>query len=133
MNLLLDTHAFIWWDDDYARLPDSLLVKLRDPQHIVYLSLASIWEMQIKIQLGKIEFTIPLSQKIRDNQLRNKLQLLPIAEAHLYALGDLPHHHRDPFDRVLIAQSRTESLTLVTNDSNIRRYDVTTLWDEHQS
>lgn len=130
MNLLLDTHVFIWWDDEYVRLPESLRVTLRDPQHTMYLSLVSIWEMQIKLQLGKLKFTLPLQQKIRDNQTRNGLQLLPISERHLYALEELPHHHRDPFDRLLIAQARSQNFTLVTHDPNIRRYDVKTLWNE---
>lgn len=129
MNLLLDTHIFIWWDDDYTRLPPALLTALNDPANSIYLSLVSIWEMQIKIQLGKLRFSIPLAQKVRDQRIRNGTQLLPIAEAHIYGLDALPHHHRDPFDRLLIAQANAEKMVLATHDSQFNLYSVTTFWD----
>ena len=130
MNLLLDTHAFIWWDDDYNRLPLSVIAALHHSDNVIYLSLVSIWEMQIKLQLGKLKFEIPLSQKVQEQQATNKIQLLPITDTHIYGLDALPHHHRDPFDRLLIAQARTGSLQLVTHDANIGKYDVQILWNE---
>jgi len=130
MNLLLDTHAFIWWDDDYGRLPVHLLSLLQNPEHTIYLSVVSIWEMQIKIQLGKLKFDLPLPQKIREHQKRNNMQLLTITTDQIFALDNLPNHHRDPFDRLLIAQAQTENLTLVTRDSRIHQYDVKVIWDK---
>lgn len=130
MKLLLDTHAFIWWDDEFDHLPETLLDALRNPENTVYLSLVSIWEMQIKTQLGKLDFSIPLPQKVREQQEKNHIQLLSITEEHIYALQQLPHHHRDPFDRLLVAQAKMNDLVLVTHDTNIHKYDVTILWDK---
>lgn len=129
MKLLLDTHAFIWWDDDYKRLPEPLLAALRDSKNVVYLSLASIWEMQIKVQLGKLKFDIPLPEKIANQQEKNNIQLLPITKAHIFELSALSHHHRDPFDRLLIAQAHTEKLYFVSHDSKIAQYNVDIFWD----
>lgn len=72
MKILLDTHTFIWWDDDHSKLSSSVLAALRDPQNDVYLSLVSIWEMQIKSQLGKLKFSVPLQKKVREQQATNK-------------------------------------------------------------
>jgi PIN domain nuclease of toxin-antitoxin system len=129
MNLLIDTHVFIWWDDDYEQLPEPLQDELANPQNTIYLSLASVWEMQIKTQLGKLKFSVPLPQKVQDQQSKNRIELLPITKAHIYAVDELPFHHRDPFDRLLIAQARTDNLILVTHDTNIQQYSVITLWD----
>jgi len=129
MKLLLDTHAFIWWDDNYSKLPEPLLKALRNPSNPVFLSLVSIWEMQIKTQLAKLKFSIPLPQKVENQQAKNKVQLLSITKSHIYALDMLPHHHRDPFDRLLIAQAQSDDLILVTHDIQIHQYDVTIFWE----
>lgn len=130
MRLLLDTHVFIWWDDDYKRLPENVLAALLSADNTLYLSLASIWEMQIKIQLGKLRFDLPLAEKVRDQQQKNALQLLSITADHIYALEALPYHHRDPFDRLLIAQASQDGLQLITHDANIKKYSIKTFWDE---
>ena len=104
MNLLLDTHAFIWWIHDSQRLPESALAAIRGTHNSVLLSLASIWEMQIKYQLVKLQLNVPLQQIVEEQQARNGLQLLSITPQHIYTLGELPQHHRDPFDRLLIAR-----------------------------
>lgn len=128
MKLLLDTHTFIWWDDDYKQLSDKVQSALINSENEVYLSLVSIWEMQIKIQLGKLEFNSSLKTKISDQVNNNSLQILPILDRHIYELNSLPHHHRDPFDRLLIAQVRIEGMTFLTRDISIQNYDVTTMW-----
>lgn len=99
-----------------------------DPQNSVFLSLASVWELQIKNQLGKLVLRAPLPQVLEDERSKNALQLLPIETADILALQDLPHHHRDPFDRLLIAQARRGDFHLVTSDPDIARYEVPTLW-----
>jgi PIN domain nuclease of toxin-antitoxin system len=130
MKLLLDTHAFLWWDDDYKKLPDKVFKAISDPSNQVYLSLASIWEMQIKFQLGKLKFDIPLATKLQDHSSKNGLKFLAISKKHIFALSDLPMHHRDPFDRLLIAQARTNNLLFVTHDADNQKYDVSILWDK---
>lgn len=128
MNLLLDTHIFIWWDDDVKKLSPSVMSALTDPKNIIYLSTVSIWEMQIKTQLGKLKFSLPLKEKVSEQMSKNNLNLLNIYDHHIYELEKLPHHHRDPFDRLLIAQARIEKMTLITHDANIQKYSVKTLW-----
>lgn len=124
MNLLLDTHIFVWWEVALKNLSKQRIQMLKDPQNILYLSLASIWEMQIKIQNKKFSFPKPLADIIEGQQIINNLQILPISAEHIYTLDNLPFHHKDPFDRLLIAQTITENLTLVTDDSHFPAYQV---------
>ncbi|MFN3761830.1 MAG: type II toxin-antitoxin system VapC family toxin [Anaerolineae bacterium] len=128
MKLLLDTHAFIWWDSDPARLPPQVLALCRDRQNVLLLSVVSVWEMQIKIQLGKLRLTLPLAEIIEAQRQMNNVEILPIALEHVLALENLPAHHKDPFDRLLIAQAIVEEATLVSADPNIARYDVPVVW-----
>ena len=129
MKLLLDTHVFIWWDQEPARLPARVESLCTDPENTLLLSIASVWEMQIKLMLDKLRLRGPLSQVIEQQRDNNDLQILPIELRHVWALANLPHHHGDPFDRLLIAQSLVEDLTLVTADQRLRAYPLTTLWD----
>jgi PIN domain nuclease of toxin-antitoxin system len=85
--------------------------------------------MQIKVQLGKLKFDIALPDKVSNQQEKNDIQILPIVQSHIYAINELPHHHRDPFDRVLIAQATSENLYLVSHDAKIAQYDVQIFWD----
>lgn len=94
-----------------------------DPANTLLLSVASVWELQIKLQLGKLQLLRPLPTLIARQEANNSL-LLPIALRHIFALAELPYHHRDPFDRLLIAQARAEHATLVSVDENFARYDV---------
>jgi len=128
LNLLLDTHVFIWWESEPEKLSPTSLEALQDGSNTIQLSLVSIWEMQIKAQLGKIAFDEPLEDKVARQRLDNHMQLLSLREAHIYALSNLAGHHRDPFDRLLIAQANVESMTLVTTDKHISHYSVPTLW-----
>ena len=124
MKLLLDTHIFIWWADQPERLSQAALSALEDEANELLLSVASVWEMQIKIQLGKLKLSLPLKDLIKNQQETNNLTVSPVALTHVLALDALPFHHKDPFDRLLIAQSIEEDLTLVTADSQFSAYSV---------
>ena len=128
MRLLLDTHTFLWWDTAPEKLSKTALALCRDPSNILLLSVASIWEMQIKFQLGKLSLALPLRQIVMDHQQSNRIEILPIAVEHILALQDLPSHHRDPFDRLLAAQAIVENAVFVSSDPVFRRYPVTVRW-----
>jgi len=126
---LLDTHTFLWWTGEPARLPTAVLGILRSPDSSLLLSTASAWELQIKVGLGKLQLDVALEEIIDREIAENGLALLPIELAHIIALGALPPLHRDPFDRMLIAQARAEDLVLVSGDGLVRAYpDVAVLW-----
>lgn len=122
MKLLLDTHIFLWLNQAPERIPAHFLKLCEDTQNHLFLSPASAWEIQIKHQLGKLALDAPLSVMIERQSLENGLNILPILLPHIYALSDLENHHNDPFDRLLIAQAKSESMMLLTMDSKIRVY-----------
>lgn len=124
MKLLLDTHIFIWWADQPERLSPAALSALQDETNEIVLSVASVWEMQIKMQLGKLKLSLPLKEIIQNQQETNDLTISPVALPHVLALDALPFHHKDPFDRLLIAQSIAEGFTIVTADSQFSAYSV---------
>ena len=124
MKLLLDTHIFIWWADQPEKLSPAVLSALKDEANELLLSVASVWEMQIKIQLGKLKLSLPLKELVKTQQETNELTVSPVALTHVLALDVLPFHHKDPFDRLLIAQSTAEGLTIVTADSKFSAYSV---------
>jgi PIN domain nuclease of toxin-antitoxin system len=128
MRLLLDTHAFIWLDIAKSNLSPAVQQAIQNPQNVIFLSLTSVWEMQIKIQLGKLHLNASLPATIASQQQANAIQLLPIQLDHILELDNLPYHHHDPFDRLLIAQAQAENLILVTNDSKIQSYAISKLW-----
>ena len=124
MNLLLDTHIFLWLNEQPEKLSVNILQHCEDSNNSLYLSYVSPWEIQIKSQLGKLALDEPLQTMIQTQQQENNLQLLPIRLTHIYALADLPHYHRDPFDRLLIAQANIEDMSFVSVDGNIADYPV---------
>ena len=124
MRLLLDTHVFIWWADNPEKLSPAALAALENEANELILSVGSVWEMQIKIQLGKLKLSLPLRELVKNQQETNNLTVSPVALTHVLALEALPFHHKDPFDRLLIAQSIEEDLTLVTADSQFSAYSV---------
>ncbi len=128
MKLLLDTNVFIWLNDAPDRVREAVLTTIANPDNDLFLSLTSIWEMQIKIQLGKLELSDDLPDILRTQQVDNNLQILTINIEHIWSLENLPYHHRDPFDRLLIAQAQTEGMTLVSTDKVFDLYDVDLLW-----
>lgn len=128
MNLLLDTHSFLWWDGEPARMPARVLEMCQDRANRVLLSVASVWEMEIKLQLGKLKLRLPLATIIESQRELNGIEVLPVALSHVLELENLPAHHKDPFDRLLIAQARIEGAAVVTGDAAISKYPVEVLW-----
>jgi len=124
MKLLLDTHIFLWLNFKPEKLSDNIRNVCSDSANQLYLSMVSPWEIQIKQQLGKLKFQSPLSKLINVQIEQNDLNLLSIQLKHICALGDLPHIHKDPFDRLLIAQSHVESMRLVSTDKKFQQYSV---------
>src|SRR5213080_3737488 len=108
MKGILDTHTFIWWDSDPAKLSAAASSFLRDPTNFIYLSVVSVWEILIKVQLGKLALRTPLPAIVMQ-QLSNGLLILPVRLDHVLAVEALPPIHKDPFDRLLIAQDSTEN------------------------
>jgi PIN domain nuclease of toxin-antitoxin system len=128
MKLLLDTHTFIWWDSQSSQIPAVTLDWLKSPDTELLLSLVSVWEIQIKSHLGKLELKEPLLDIVQRQESQNGIVILPITLAHIIELDQLPWHHKDPFDRLLIAQGRVEAATVVSKDPAFAQYDCQTLW-----
>ena len=124
MRLLLDTQIFIWWDSESEKLPASLLQMCEDEAHTLVLSAASVWEMQIKAQLGKLDLNRPLTEIVREQQTENQIEILPVDVTHVFGLQHLPFHHKDPFDRLLIAQAIVEDVPLLSVDSVFVQYPI---------
>lgn len=122
MRLLLDTHVFIWFNSCANKLSTSAYDQIMKEGNELYLSMASLWEIQIKHQLGKLALDRPLEKMIAHHQTENQLQVLPIEARHVYGLAQLPSHHRDPFDRLLISQAKVDGYQLVTKDQYIHTY-----------
>jgi PIN domain nuclease of toxin-antitoxin system len=99
MKVLLDTHAFIWWDSDATKLSPQARAACQDRANLVLLSVASVWEMQIKLQLGKLHLRLPLADVVTEQQQINDIQVLPVALEHVLALQDLPVHHASRMGR----------------------------------
>jgi PIN domain nuclease of toxin-antitoxin system len=128
MNLLLDTQAFLWWADTPRRLSQTALAALRDPADQLILSVVSAWEVQIKLHTGKLNITSSLDHLIETQQKTNGLRVLPVYLEHVGHLAHLPAIHKDPFDRLLIAQALAEELILVSSDALLSQYPVRFLW-----
>lgn len=124
MKLLLDTHAFIWWDSDPVRLTPNVLKMCQDPENLLLLSVASVWEMQIKQQVGKLRLNLSLSELIKGQQQTNNIKVLSVWIEHVLELDNLPLYHKDPFDRLLIAQAHTENAVLLSKDSIFSKYPI---------
>lgn len=128
MRLLLDTHTFIWLDNAPTRLSQQVRNAIEEFDNILLLSMVSVWEIQIKVQLGRLDIPNGVANLIQRQRESNGIELLPITIPHVLALSELPFHHGDPFDRLLISQARVEDLIMVTKDDNISKYPVDLLW-----
>ncbi|XWK87890.1 MAG: type II toxin-antitoxin system VapC family toxin [Phormidium sp.] len=128
MKSLFDTHTFIWWDSQPNNLSQTALALLQDRSNILLLSVISIWEMQIKLQLGKITLNRPLLEIIENQQQTNQIEVLSVNLAHVLELDKLPLIHKDPFDRLLIAQANVENAALVSCDPIVAQYPVNVIW-----
>lgn len=127
MKLLLDTHIFIWLDSEPNKLSPHIRALCTNSTNLLLLSVVSIWEMQIKAQLGKLNLALPLQQIVMEQQMTNGIQVIPIELAHVLALDGLPTPHKDPFDRLLIAQAIVEGATILTADRIFASYPVPVL------
>ena len=121
MKLRLDTHALLWWLSDDAKLGQAVRELITDPANDVLVSVASLWEVQVKVRVGKLTADLPEILAEMQNQA---FDLLQIAPAHLLGLGLLPRHHGDPWDHLLIAQARAEDAIFVTEDRHTPSYPV---------
>ena len=128
MKLLLDTHTFLWLVEGSSKLSTSAKTALGDPANALYLSVASVWELAIKTSNKKLSLADPLDVFVRKWTVTYQLASLAIGRAHALAVAALPDHHRDPFDRILIAQASVESMTLVSADTKFVPYSVPILW-----
>ena len=120
MNLLLDTHVLLWWLDADPSLSEKAKTTIADGKNLALISAAVIWEIRIKQALGKLE----IPSDFRHVLDRQPFEMLAITAEHAHAVGELPAHHRDPFDRMLIAQAQVERLTIVTRDTIMKQYRI---------
>jgi PIN domain nuclease of toxin-antitoxin system len=128
MRLLLDTHTFLWLDGSPEHLSPAALAACEEPTNELYLSVVSAWEIQIKHQINRLQLDVPLEEMIQGQQTANDLKILSVELRHVYILRQLPLHHHDPFDRLLIAQAKAEQLRLVSADSQFAPYLIDVLW-----
>ena len=128
MRLLLDTHAFLWWIFDDPRLSSTARALIADPSAEILFSVVSAWEIAIKARTGRLDLPPGLPAFIHDQIRRNRFTVLPIGLRHALQVHALPDHHRDPFDRLLVAQSQVEEAPLLSTDTQIAAYDVTLRW-----
>ncbi|HEY1272780.1 MAG TPA: type II toxin-antitoxin system VapC family toxin [Terriglobales bacterium] len=128
MNYLLDTNVFLWAESHAARLNSQAREILSDGHQAVYLSPASSWEISIKVELGKLRLPEPPRRFVLRRMARGRWRSLPITHEHALQAGALPLHHRDPFDRMLIAQARSEGMVVMTADRQLEKYPVEILW-----
>ena len=126
MSVLLDTQAFLWWVSDDDRLTRPARKTIASAR--CFLSSASCWEMAIKASLGKLDVPRPLSRFLQEQLEVNGFALLPISLEHVSAVADLPFHHRDPFDRLIVAQAIEEEFAVVSSDSIFKTYGVKRIW-----
>ena len=128
MRLLLDTHAFLWWVDDAPALSRKARTAIADPGNDCLLSLASCWEMAIKLSLGKLRLPGAIERFVPEQLAANAIRQLTIDFRHAARVAALPFHHRDPFDRLLAAQALEERCPIVSADPIFRRYGVKRIW-----
>jgi PIN domain nuclease of toxin-antitoxin system len=128
MKLLLDTHVFLWWITDDPRLSPLARDVMGDGQNILFLSAASGWEIAIKARLGKLSLPAPVVTFVPAQMAKNGIEGLPVLLSHALHESTLPNHHRDPFDRMIVAQSQMERLPVLTGDPLIAQYSVERIW-----
>jgi PIN domain nuclease of toxin-antitoxin system len=128
MKYLIDTHIFLWFIQDSPSLPTNIKSLMEDGNNQLLLSMASIWEIAIKYSLGKLQLNGAFEEFIEEQLSLNEIALLPIQIKHLKKLINLPFHHKDPFDRLIIAQAITEKETVISVDQYFRQYPVSTIY-----
>ena len=127
MNPLLDTHTFLWFSEDNPRLSPKAKSTIEDTANNCFVSIASIWEMAIKISIGKLSLKIDFDE-LADELKKRNFDILPISLEHTFLVARLEFHHRDPFDRLLIAQTVAEEFSLVSNEETFDIYGIIRIW-----
>ncbi|MEM7357043.1 MAG: type II toxin-antitoxin system VapC family toxin [Acidobacteriota bacterium] len=128
MRLLLDSHTFLWFIGADPKLSDFARESILAHDNERLLSLASLWEITIKASLGKLKLHLPLTRLVEEHVEGNAIALLQIEPRHLDVLSSLPFHHRDPFDRLIVAQGLADGLPVVSKDKTLSRYGIERLW-----
>lgn len=127
MNFLLDTHTLIWFITDDDELPINIKEKIENSSNLCFVSIASMWELGIKYSLGKLKLKVDL-KKIFELIDQSGLVILPIMLKHILTNVSLDFYHRDPFDRIIIAQAKSDDLTLLSKDQEFKHYDIDLFW-----
>ena len=128
MRALLDTHTFLWWIDDSDELSHDARQIIENSENTILVSAAVGWEIAIKTGLGRLEIAEDPERFIPEQIARNSFGVMPIQMSHALHTHDLPDHHRDPFDRLLVSQSQMEGLPIITRDMVFKKYEVETFW-----
>lgn len=128
MRLLLDTHAFIWYATDSSRLSTTARSLIDNGDNDILLSTASVWEMAIKHSIGRLNFSRPFMEFIKQQIAINRIEILEISFDHIEVVASLPLHHRDPFDRLIIAQSMAEQIPILSVDTIFDNYTIARIW-----
>ena len=127
MDILLDTQIILWAINGDKRLTEKKSSVFLDPENALYFSIAGYWEIAIKVSIGKLKLSKQWPKTIQREIQRNYIKLLPITIQHCNCLANLPFYHRDPFDRILIAQAQIEKMTVLSSDSQFQKYSITTI------
>ncbi len=127
MDILLDTQIILWAINGDKRLTEKKSSVFLDPENALYFSIAGYWEIAIKVSIGKLKLSEQWPKIIQREIQRNYIKLLPITIQHCNCLANLPFYHRDPFDRILIAQAQIEKMTVLSSDSQFQKYSITTI------
>jgi len=129
MRILVDTQAFIWFVEDDKQLPEKVKIELEDIDNSIVISIASLWEMAIKMTLGKLQLGCNIEEMI-DKVYQNGFEILPILPDHIIKLSKLDYFHRDPFDRIIISQGLSENMVIVSSDKVFDEYRIKRKWNK---
>ena len=128
MNILLDTQVILWSISGDSRLSKHACSVFLEPENNLYFSMAGYWEIALKISIGKLELADRWPEIIDREMRSNFIKFLPITQEHCNCLSELPFHHRDPFDRLIVAQAKTEQMVLLSADSQLKKYNIEVIW-----
>lgn len=128
MKLLLDTHSFLWFIGGSLNLSSTARNSIENQSNQRFISIASLWEISIKVSMGKLKLGMSFTDLVKREVNGNAIKLMGISPEHLDALAKLPFHHKDPFDRLIIAQSLVESMPIITKDTEFLKYPVQVIW-----
>lgn len=127
-RFLLDTHSFLWWVEDSPNLSETARGVIRARENEIFLSLASVWELAIKVSLEKLVLSVSFEKFLTENLTSNDFHLFPVDLSHVVSVSTLPFHHRDPFDRLLVVQALKDNLPIVSADGVLDLYGIVRLW-----